>query len=234
MKKLIKLLLPLFLLTACLDNNANPDIDEEKIIYPTSSEVFDPDNTKLGDITYEISDDNLLLSYTTNWLDTFGGGWNKVAFEYDENNNKIKETKTYHYSDYASIRHFEYDENNNLVKEYWEGDTNSYTLYTYDEKGFKKDLQYYNNGEPSIAKTVFTCNEDGLIIREDNYYEGNLYYWYENKYNEDGDLIEIAYYSNGNNLWSLYYIYDSEGRLEKQGIVLEDWKFNGTLVHHYE
>ena len=168
---------------------------------------------------YEVNEYNSLgkISGIT-WYDSNGQAERYVNYEYDENENMIKEIEgdtdgNKYIGEYdsegkllrdiiegndggKSVIEYEYDANGNNIKSvsryYDESGTPIYTsTEIYDENGntvVEENVEHYPDGDV-VLKYLYECDENGLRIKETRYVNDELEYISNYTYNEYGQEI---------------------------------------------
>lgn len=174
-----------------------------------------------------------------------------TTYEYDKNNNLVKQSE---YNDdnkvmFYSVR--EYDDGNNLIsyKSYDSDDSiRSHTVYKHDEQGREIESISYDSNEikqsitsrtydesgyadilydrdsNQVSTTIVTLNENGdFLRREFNYYQSSSVMEYE--YDKDGYLIKRSFRTDEMRSHTLYFN-DSKGNV----IESEEYGPEGNII----
>lgn len=158
--------------------------------------------TKYADIAYKMeylyNENGELYRINTFWDDV---DWGYYEYKYDENGNCIEEISTV---EKAELRYeMIYDDNNRMVekKSYFKSADwvlDLYAGYTYDTDGNLIEVKDLIN-DSMIEE--YSYDITGNLVKENYYYSGELSYYIEYIYDEDGDLLSsYAYDSSGESI----------------------------------
>ena len=147
-----------------------------------------------------------MLSNTTSWLESTGGGYQKSIYVLDANGNKTEETIEYS-PYYSTVKKFTYNDKGQIAEEIF-SETFSYK-YTYEY-----------DSQNRVTKQIVTS--------------GDWSFYFTYTYNSNGEIATKSYYAADGTLYSTYnYTYDSNGRLQKQGVDIESWQTTGYVLFYY-
>lgn len=196
--------------------------DNGKISY--TKNVFDDQGDIVKRIEYDdgvtteitLEDEKPISAIKT---DADGNTISTTAYEYDANDNLIKELETDPQGTTVSSASYTYDDAGNetsYIKEYDDGTKDTRAAEYYDNGQTKKEISTYNDGDSYTneyyedGKTKYSKNvyPDGYAYENWYYENGNMQRSYskysdgtsrEDKYNEDGNqTLSVSYDAEGN------------------------------------
>ncbi len=112
-------------------------------------------------------------------------------YEYDNRGNRIKSWQFDPDQGIYRIAYFEYDENNNWIKEIG---SSAYWIHEYDERNNKISTKTYNLLDSTLL-THFTYEYQGDLMIRHNYHDnitGEVFFMTEYFYNNNDNLIEVV------------------------------------------
>ena len=143
--------------------------------------------------------------------------------DWNENDLKgnVKSISTYLYTDNGETNSYveRFDKDNRILESIaYEGGTiiNQHTLYSYNNNGKisqKTYISYRHSEEGDTTNMVYTYNNSGLNTRIEEYYNGEIFDFMANEYNEQGLLISAT---EGEDGLKTAYAYDKNGKLTEQ------------------
>ncbi|MBR5252029.1 MAG: hypothetical protein IKV52_04325 [Oscillospiraceae bacterium] len=223
---------------------------------PVRSELYHYEGAHIADVSYQYDSKGNLVQRDLVWTDEYGGTTETMKYEYDAHGNVVAQHQSYSYGDYVDSKTYTYtdgkltqsteygntidyiyNDKNQLVEKntYWDdGTLSNKTVYTYDSNGNRtKQEDYYGDGELNMTY-LWTYNADGTVAEQVEDYGKYGTASYKYYYNDDKQLKKTESYTDGQHMYSLACSYDKYGRLEVEGTVVWDWKFNGYYKHFYE
>ena len=149
-----------------------------------SVQTYDPKGFLTGTITYN-NEDGIQYKYT---------------YSYDGAGKRIKTTRYNSKGEMKNYYKYDYDDNGNKIKVYCydvKGNLEEYYVYDYDGDGNLVEERWYS----SSGKEVYNIEneyENNLKNQSTTYDEnGDLIYKYVFRYDDRGNIIEEAKYTNG-------------------------------------
>lgn len=145
---------------------------------------------------------------------------------YDDNGNLTEYKSLQNNGDY--IYTYEYDKNNQLIKETKTApDYTTSTQYEYNEKGERvKKIATLSDGNVETYTYTYTYNEDGLLVQTDETVSGPYDYYSDTEttkhtYDENGNIIKTVITTFGLGTHTHSYVYDEENRLTEHTELFE-------------
>ena len=182
--------------------------------------------------TYNYDENGHIIDYT--WFDENGN--EKYHIEFDDQGNKVKESKS------DNVTTYEYDENNNLIREfrYYSGRLSGYTIYEYDNNNNLISEASYDAKGNKGRSSLYEYDENGNKVKDTMYksdgtVDGYWIYEYDRNSNcirhteEDGTYAEYKYDSNGNKIEETYRFPNGNWTTEKY-----EYNDKNQLVKHID
>ena len=179
---------------------------------------------------YTYNENGLVIQEKITFDEVPSAGWTTTC-EYDGDGRVILKRTVYDSNKPAEEIHTEYDEQGRILRQ---EDSDSVITYTYGENDSYTALTEYKN-EETVTRLERTLDQNGNLLRERSYTNGELTRDHVREYNKNGQCIK-AYSCATDGSMSLsnvvFYDYDERGNLVRTTYTTDDDQI--TSVYSYE
>ena len=179
---------------------------------------------------YTYNETGLVIQEKITFDEVPSAGWTTTC-EYDGDGRVILKRTVYDSNKPAEEIHTEYDEQGRILRQ---EDSDSVITYTYGENDSYTALTEYKN-EETVTRLERTLDQNGNLLRERSYTNGELTRDHVREYNKNGQCIK-AYSCATDGSMSVsnvvFYDYDERGNLVRTTYTTDDDQI--TSVYSYE
>ena len=180
---------------------------------------------------YTYNESGLVIQETYTFDGIASAGWT-TTYEYNDEGRVILERYVYGSDKPMEETRTEYDEQGRILR--WES-SDSVTTYTYGENDSYTALTEHKN-EDTVNRLEVTLDQNGNLLRERSYTNGELTRDQVIEYNEDGQRIKCSSFITDGSM-SLedvtYYDYDERGNLIRITFATGEDQINGIYSYEY-
>jgi hypothetical protein len=156
------------------------------------------------------------------YYDEFGAGDGEYRYEYDDKGNRTREVSCDEFGAVDSESRHEYDDKGNQTCWVYYGNSGAVEYeyrYEYDDKGNEIRQVSYDKFGAVEYEARYEYDDKGNETREVSYDEFGAVqyeYRYQNTYGDEGKLIKIIEWYNGEKDHKVTYEYDDKGNVTKE------------------